>query len=61
MDHTILEGLLQAECMVKANITGQIQETGFKENTRLTSEMEEEHTTLAMMTLKLDNGEVEYF
>lgn len=47
--------------MVRASITGQIQATGFKENTRLTSEMEEERTTLAMMILKSDNGEAEYF
>jgi len=61
MDHTILEGLLQAECMDRANITGPIRATGFKESIRLTSEMEEEHTILAKMTLKSVNGEVEYF
>ena len=60
-DHIILEDSLEAECMVRANITGQIQATGFKENTRLTLEMEEEHTTLVMMILKSDNGEGEYF
>jgi len=53
--------LLQAECMDRANITGPIRATGFKESIRLTSEMEEEHTILAKMTLKSVNGEVEYF
>jgi len=61
MGHNISATFLQVECMVQESTIGPVLGIGFRENTRLISEMEKEHTTIIIMSMNQENGKVEYY